>query len=567
MEYYWKKCLDRLKKRNQLPIECQTESLPKNIQFTTKCALGILDGYIWKIKLEKDISKMDLIFEITNQVNQVENSYEYWYFDDEIYETYENLNIHLFSPYMDNIYALFQDVILEFKRKRELTLIQDLIKWEINNINDTGIELQIFKQIDVNKWDLICKRVENFNIFENIFLFKIESFNNDDIVLITTIGLFIYHFNENNKSITLKYFYYMKLYSKRDLLYYKKVFSKPTLPLSNCDSFEVSDGWVLDVKDNKESLLKYGVNLLSFAVKDQRLELIDHIYKKCIDYFKEDLRSNRMFLSIITTTMPLLNEYFPDYISRFSSEITMITDYHCYNIIYQRNNKSRLYSFQYPQMIYLSRSILWLKYNIWMGKLSENHVLMFRVIQFFIILLVLPFFPIYFVTFYILSKYHFINNVYESDVLSTYFGIVRKLSRRRITPVITFMIPYIKFVNYPQDYNWFWELISPQPSPFVETISNDIYKTLDGEALINFKWNSYGIYYHSMIWILFMALLGCFNAAAKIPQPYIDENVQKNLLIASITLGFIHLSFEIRQFIYKPQKWMKDIGNLFGKYF
>jgi hypothetical protein len=36
-------------------------------------------------------------------------------------------------------------------------------------------------------------------------------------------------------------------------------------------------------------------------------------------------------------------------------------------------------------------------------------------------------------------------------------------------PTITFMVPYIKFVNYLRDYNWFIELFKPQSNPFVET--------------------------------------------------------------------------------------------------
>ena len=36
------------------------------------------------------------------------------------------------------------------------------------------------------------------------------------------------------------------------------------------------------------------------------------------------------------------------------------------------------------------------------------------------------------------------------------------------------MIPYINFVNYSKDYNWFLELIKPQPSPFTETINRNI---------------------------------------------------------------------------------------------
>uniref|UniRef100_U9UNF9 Uncharacterized protein n=1 Tax=Rhizophagus irregularis (strain DAOM 181602 / DAOM 197198 / MUCL 43194) TaxID=747089 RepID=U9UNF9_RHIID len=135
------------------------------------------------------------------------------------------------------------------------------------------------------------------------------------------------------------------------------------------------------------------------------------------------------------------------------------------------------------------------------------------------------------------------------------------LTTPTITPSITFMIPYIKFINYPEDYKWFRELIKPKPSPFVETINEDIYKTWNGEALINFKWNTYG---NAVIWILFMALLGCFTAAATIPQQYIGIKIRQQLFIASIILGFIHLIFEIRQFFYSPERWIREFWNIFG---
>jgi hypothetical protein len=126
------------------------------------------------------------------------------------------------------------------------------------------------------------------------------------------------------------------------------------------------------------------------------------------------------------------------------------------------------------------------------------------------------------------------------------------------------MNPYIKFVNYPQEYNWFKELIRPQSSSFTKIISKDIYKTWNGETLIDFKWNNYGKHYYALIWIGYMAFLGCFTVVATISQQYIDAGTQNHLLIASIILGFIHMSFEVRQFIYDPIKWVHNIWNIFG---
>jgi hypothetical protein len=83
-------------------------------------------------------------------------------------------------------------------------------------------------------------------------------------------------------------------------------------------------------------------------------------------------------------------------------------------------------------------------------------------------------------------------------------------------------------------------------------------------VLVNYKWNSYGKYYYAIIWIGFLALLGCFTTAATITD--IDVNIRNRLLIATIILGIIHLSFEVRQIIYDPINWIRDFWNIFGKY-
>ena len=67
-----------------------------------------------------------------------------------------------------------------------------------------------------------------------------------------------------------------------------------------------------------------------------------------------------------------------------------------------------------------------------------------------------------------------------------------------------------------------------------------------------------------MIWIGFTALLGCFTIAT-LSQNLLNQDHRNQLLIASIVLGFIHLIFEIRQFIYDPVEWLRDAWNYFGK--
>ncbi|PKY52010.1 hypothetical protein RhiirA4_546901 [Rhizophagus irregularis] len=253
------------------------------------------------------------------------------------------------------------------------------------------------------------------------------------------------------------------------------------LLLSDDKSFKQCNEWILDIINNKESLLRYGVKLFLFAIKER----------------------------IITGTLPLLNKYYPEFILKYSLETNMIIDSQSYKIKDKEN--LHLYS-KNPQLIDLTRSILWTKCNIKMDNIKDN--IYYISFIYFIIFLTFPILPILLFIFYLLSKYYFINdfsydNLFNNLIFNkTLKYISSLLTTPTITPSITFMIPYI---NYPEDYKWFKELIKPQP----------------------------------------------------IPQQYIGINIQNQLFIASIILGFIHLSFEIRQFIYSPERWIREFWNIF----
>jgi hypothetical protein len=366
MDYCWKESLDRLNTENQLP---------NNIQTTNQYAFGILDGNVWKIKVENVISKIDSPLQISDEI--FENWYDYHSDNNfNIRKDFEHLNVHLLSPYMDTIRALFKDTSLnsymntirELFKDTSLNYVQkhelELKQWKIKIYNDK-IELQVFK----DKYYSTCTKIDCDYLNFKKYLIKSSLLDNGDILILTTIGLFIYHFNENNKSITLNYFYHMYLLPmincNLQLNSYRYIkFSNPTLPLLNYNSFKLNFEWISYLKDNKLCLLKYGIELLSFSIKEHKLELIDDIYKKCIIYFKQDLRSNREFLSIITSTMPLFNEYYPEYILRYSLETAMIIDSSFYSIKH-RNINSHLYSFfKYSPIDNSILSILWIRIDI-----------------------------------------------------------------------------------------------------------------------------------------------------------------------------------------------------------
>ncbi|CAB4414569.1 unnamed protein product [Rhizophagus irregularis] len=597
------------------------ERHPDNIQTTTEYAFGILDKNIWKVKLET-LLKMNLTYENSNEIIEnsdetiensneiiensdetIENSNEIiensnetiencyfdyetidWYFDDVNKET-NKTDDHLSKPCIDTIHALSQRVIKG--ESIEGTIIKNDLnrEWKFDCKNNK-ITLEIF---DISsKRKLTGKRVDYLDSAEHQKPLGIELSNDNNIIILTT--------KENNETFSkyggkllacgikdddvklIKNFYkkYMKDIKENFSKYggespafgikyneelvndiYKKcirdieekiskygvgiklneelvndIYKKCIKDIKG-NGTELEDVYVYKIfrKYNKVILLKHGVKLLTSGIEEYDIELIDDIYKKCMNYFKEDFVNNRMFLSIINSTIHLLNEHYPEYISRYLSETMIIVD--SYSKEY-RNSNLHLYSFQCPNLTW------WYK--------SEG--LMFWIINIiFDILILLPLVPIILIFHAI---FLLINNIFNF---------------KNTMPSITLMNPYIKFVNYPQDYKWYKELFMPQSSPFVKTISKDIYKTWNGETIINFKWNKFGKYYYAIIWFGFMGLLGCFTAAATTPKQYIDDNVQKQLLIASIVLGMIHLSFEIRQFVHHPAKWFSDFWNIFESKF
>src|SRR5437667_12891742 len=117
-------------------------------------------------------------------------------------------------------------------------------------------------------------------------------------------------------------------------------------------------------------------------------------------YFEEDVENNRMFLSIITSTMSLLNKHYPEYISRYSSETTMIVDSSSYNM--SRQTDLHLHSFsQNPQVVNLARSVWWTKYHYQLKKIKERKILslfLFIILYFIQILIILSTLPFFFPT-------------------------------------------------------------------------------------------------------------------------------------------------------------------------
>ncbi|RIB28674.1 hypothetical protein C2G38_1396354 [Gigaspora rosea] len=61
---------------------------------------------------------------------------------------------------------------------------------------------------------------------------------------------------------------------------------------------------------------------------------------------------------------------------------------------------------------------------------------------------------------------------------------------------IKLLIPFPNFVNYPKEYNVWSEFLNPYPSCFISFDDFSFCKIWNGEAIINFKWNTFGRKYY-----------------------------------------------------------------------
>uniref|UniRef100_U9U095 Ion transport domain-containing protein n=1 Tax=Rhizophagus irregularis (strain DAOM 181602 / DAOM 197198 / MUCL 43194) TaxID=747089 RepID=U9U095_RHIID len=76
-------------------------------------------------------------------------------------------------------------------------------------------------------------------------------------------------------------------------------------------------------------------------------------------------------------------------------------------------------------------------------------------------------------------------------------------------------------------------------------------------------YKSHPILVFLMYIVSIIGLIICVVIDATIPYDIFNEEDRKYLFFFSIILGFIHLLFEVRQFIWSPFRWISDIWNLF----
>ncbi|KAF0412144.1 transient receptor potential cation channel subfamily a member 1 [Gigaspora margarita] len=98
-----------------------------------------------------------------------------------------------------------------------------------------------------------------------------------------------------------------------------------------------------------------------------------------------------------------------------------------------------------------------------------------------------------------------------------YKKIISKFKPCR-TPQLFLMFPLPNFITYYEndedDDSCFKKLFKPRSSYFINIDDLIFYKTWNGEALINFKWNNFGRKYYFAIWMIYIVFFGSFSIVA-----------------------------------------------------
>ncbi|CAG8502309.1 5498_t:CDS:2, partial [Scutellospora calospora] len=382
-------------------------------------------------------------------------------------------------------------------------------------------------QLDHDEWRPVIgesKRIINPNFQppehkRKIKIIQCKCLNNDDLLMLTNFGILIwtiYH----PKGIRLHYYW------GRARIRDEKQFNL----LLDLETHELLEDYISD----KFFIINYGSTLMETFLFLKEDEWVEKFCDKCFNiiFLNEGPRSTSdiQLLSIIIEVFPQLLRRHPIYLARFLSQTAFIMPLFDIDLILESEMVSllptpHLYHFGTYNNLSTKTSII----DIFVSKITDcwNKL------------------------------------IYGSDVeiASSHQPASNTITESEAT--IKLIIPLPKFVNYPKNYNTWDEIKNPSPSYFTDSIDLELYKYWNGEALINFKWNTYGLKYYLVSWSLYTLFLCCYTSVATLSD-IMTTGEQNFLLYMAIFLGIIHLLHEFRQFIHSPNEYIKSPWNYFG---
>ncbi|RIB11420.1 hypothetical protein C2G38_2203476 [Gigaspora rosea] len=446
--------------------------------------------------------------------------------------------------------------------------IGKFLKWGLE-LDDKSVTITVIDyNYRTNEWNPDDKKKQLDilpslkNIDENNFIVHCEVLENDDFVTITRIGIFIWTYKLSN----IKMHYYWNDWNGRledfkfETTKFKDLFKNLTsgriLPASSYETIlkNLDIKFLQKEKKERKELFKeflddniveefyltcYGKFLMKTLIKLKDDKWIRSLGHGCIDkctVFNNHILSKISLLSIIFENFKELSENHPAFIASALSLIGFVAPSPTVN---PKSFSSHLSSYgkyyHLSKTSYLDRlnSIFWDRW-ISFQEYFQNKFQKFRESH--------PLFEDLIVK----SIIDFYNVSHSSTILA---------------------IPLPNFVSYPKDYNFWRELVLPSSNAFthsnkLEVINEEFYRYLNGEALLKFKWNTFGRKYYLATWAIYTVFLFSFVIAATCYENISQTNLFI-LLYITICLGIWHLFFELRQFIFSPLNYVFSAWNYF----
>ncbi|CAI2193712.1 49_t:CDS:2, partial [Funneliformis geosporum] len=322
-----------------------------------------------------------------------------------------------------------------------------------------------------HKMDHMFDYLPFFGIIKNLHILS-----NDDVVLYGD-DISIFGFNETTNRIVLRY----KYFNTKEF-YSRKSFPKPSLDIVDIffkynenmfNELLCSKKYLVELSDEIISLFLNQISQMSYELEHEPHQIII----TCLDKIYEELVENNMMnyclSGLITKHLPELYLHLPTYYKKFISSTSLIP----YNDEPILSNKFKL-----------------------KGYTNANS----------------------------LQAY----TCRESDFIQRISQISYFMSKENqaLKRVIQFVVPYVGFTKYPPDYNYWLELLRPQDNPFVTLDDQTFYDGWNADAIINFKWNTFGRFYYYLLCVI---------------------------------LGLFHIFYEVRQMIWNLYKYFTDLWNWF----
>ncbi|CAI2166817.1 14360_t:CDS:2 [Funneliformis geosporum] len=250
-------------------------------------------------------------------------------------------------PDMENIRALVsnQDKT-EDDEPIDINFNNQKYKWRIDQKNK---KLSIFKLSSDTNGELCSTKLKEFKEFELVGIHW-RILNNNALAQTMRKDcrlehrcIIIYKYNIINKDIKMHYFYFDENFTIEKL-------SGTRLPIMNFEAFFKHNEhflreWLENIIEDDRCLAIYGEALLPKFINEKSSNYIEKIYSKCTNLVKEDPKKNLKFLNIITLSMNDLYKTYPDYISKFNSEMYMILNPSDEHIISGNHFDDDLYTF------------------------------------------------------------------------------------------------------------------------------------------------------------------------------------------------------------------------------